>query len=61
MISSEMLIDHELKGQDKVLALCKAVDASTYINTSGGVELYSKGDFFCNQSVDLKFIRAKPF
>jgi hypothetical protein len=59
-VSSEILIDHELKGQDKVLALCKAAGAHTYINTIGGVELYAKGDFR-NQGIDLQFIKARPF
>jgi len=59
-ISSEIRIDHELKGQDKVLALCKAAGADTYINTIGGVELYSKGDFR-SQEIDLQFIKARPF
>lgn len=59
-ISSEIAIDHELKGQDKVLALCKAVGADIYINTIGGVELYSKCDFR-TQGIDLQFIKARPF
>jgi hypothetical protein len=49
-----------LKGQDKVLALCKAAGADTYINTIGGVELYAKGDLRI-QGVDLQFIKARPF
>jgi hypothetical protein len=59
-ISSEITIDHELKSQDKVLALCKAVGADTYINTIGGVELYAKDDFRI-QGIDLQFIKARPF
>jgi len=59
-ISSEILIDHELKGQDKVLALCKAAGADTYINSIGGVNLYVKDDFR-NHGVDLKFIKAQSF
>ena len=59
-ISSEIVIDHDLKGQDKVLALCKAVGADTYINTIGGVELYAKDDFRI-QGIDLQFIKARPF
>lgn len=58
-ISSEIDIDHELKGQDKVLALCKGVCASTYINAIGGVELYDKDDFRL-QGIDLKFIKTRP-
>lgn len=59
-ISSEIAIDHGLKGQDKVLALCMATGADTYINTIGGVELYAKDDFRI-QGIDLQFIKARPF
>ena len=58
--SSEIAIDHGLKGQAKVLALCEAVDASTYINAIGGVGLYSK-DQFRDRGIELKFIRSLPF
>jgi hypothetical protein len=58
-LSSEVLIDHDLKGQDKVIALCKAVDATTYINTSGGIDLYSK-EVFDRAGVQLKFIKSLP-
>jgi hypothetical protein len=59
-ISSDVLINHELKGQDKVLAFCKAVNADTYINTIGGIELYAKREFR-TQGIDLQFIKARPF
>ncbi len=59
-VSSTIDIDHELKSQDKVLALCSAIGADTYINTIGGTELYDKTTF-CKQGIDLKFIKAKPF
>lgn len=59
-ISSEILIDHSLKGQDKVLALCKAVGADTYLNAIGGMSLYSKNDFKSN-GVDLQFINSLMF
>lgn len=59
-ISSSIAIDHKLKNQDKVLALCEAGGASTYINTSGGVELYSN-ERFRAKGIDLKFLRSKPF
>lgn len=58
--SSEIAIDHTLKNQDKVLALCAAVGASSYVNASGGMELYSK-EAFVENGIDLKFIRSKPF
>jgi hypothetical protein len=59
-ISSGIAIDHDLKGQGKVLALCEAMGAETYINAIGGLELYSK-DEFRSRGIELKFIRSKPF
>lgn len=59
-ISSEIAIDHGLKNQEKVLALCEAVGARTYVNAIGGMELYSK-DTFREKGIDLKFIQSKPF
>lgn len=59
-ISSEVAIDHGLKNQDKVLALCEAVSAKTYVNASGGVDLYSK-ETFREKSIELKFIQSKRF
>jgi len=59
-ISSGIAIDHELKGQDKVIALCEAVGATTYVNAIGGMELYSK-EIFLARGVELKFIKSKPF
>lgn len=59
-ISSGIAIDHELKGQDKVIALCEAVGATTYINAIGGMELYSK-EVFRGRGIELKFIKSMPF
>lgn len=59
-ISSEIAIDHNLKSQDKVIALCKAVNSGTYINAIGGIDLYSK-ETFKKENIELKFIQSKPF
>lgn len=59
-VSSEIAIDHSLKNQDKVLAICTAVDAKTYVNAIGGMELYSI-EAFRDKGVELKFIKSKPF
>ena len=59
-VSSGITIDHDLKNQDKVLALCESVGASTYVNAIGGMELYSK-KMFLEKGIDLKFIQSKPF
>jgi hypothetical protein len=58
-ISSEIDIDPDLKGANKVLALCKAIGAETYINSIGGIELYTK-DEFRKQGVNLQFIKSRP-
>lgn len=59
-ISSKIAINHELKSQEKVIALCKAVNATTYINAIGGIELYDR-DAFRTQGIALKFIKSKQF
>jgi hypothetical protein len=59
-VSSDIAIDHDLKNQDKVLALCEAVGASAYVNAIGGMELYSTVEFQI-RGIELKFIRSKPF
>ena len=59
-VSSGISIDHELKSQNKVFALCQAAGANTYINAIGGMELYAKADFSA-RGIDLKFIKTKPF
>jgi hypothetical protein len=59
-ISSEIAIDHDLKGQDKVLALCKAMGADTYLNPIGGVELYDKARFR-DEGVELYFLKTGEF
>ncbi len=59
-VSSGIPIDHSLKAQDKVLAICEAIGATTYINAIGGTELYD-GGVFANRGVELRFIKARPF
>jgi hypothetical protein len=59
-ISSEVSIDHSLKNQDKVLALCTTLGAGTYVNAIGGVDLYAR-DIFREKGIELKFIKSKPF
>ncbi len=56
-VSSTIEIDHKLKSEEKVLAICKAQNASTYINPSGGIELYSKERFERN-GIKLQFQKS---
>jgi WbqC-like protein family len=60
VISSTLPIDHLLRSQDKVIAICKALHATEYINPVGGVDLYSKENFKQN-NIELNFIKATAF
>ena len=57
VISSALTIDHQLKAQDKVIAICKTLKASKYINPIGGLDLYSKETFKQN-NIELNFIKT---
>jgi WbqC-like protein family len=59
VVSSTVPIDHGLKGERKVLALCQALGATRYLNASGGRELYS-APAFAEQGIELKFIQPRP-
>jgi len=54
IISSNVDIDHALKGQEKVLSIVKALGADTYVNLHGGIDLYEK-EMFKKDGVDLTF------
>lgn len=58
-VSSFIECDHDLSSQDRVLAICDALEASTYINNIGGNTLYDKLAF-AQHGIDLKFIECLP-
>ena len=60
LISSSILIDHELKAEEKVIAICKARKADSYLNPIGGTQLYSK-DRFKELGIDLHFLKTNDF
>ena len=60
VVSSGLQMDHGLKGQDKVLALCEALGATSYLNAIGGLELYSR-DTFRARGIELRFLKSRPF
>jgi hypothetical protein len=55
--SSSIPIDHALKAQDKVIAICSHLQAIHYINPIGGLELYSK-EVFNKLNIELSFIKS---
>ena len=58
-MSSTVAIDHTLKAESKVLALCEALGATRYLNSIGGRELYS-ADAFAERGIELKFLQPRP-
>lgn len=44
-ISSKISKDNSLKGEDKIIEICKILEGNHYFNPIGGVELYSKKKF----------------
>lgn len=60
LVSSTIPVDHGLKAGKKVVAICKARKADTYLNPIGGTQLYSKADFK-NEGLDLCFLKTADF
>ena len=54
IISSSIRINHSLKAQEKVIALCAALGADKYINPIGGKLLYDKCSF-AKSGIELLF------
>lgn len=57
-VSSQISKDESLTGQDRVLAICKELRATHYINPIGGRSLYSK-KVFEREGISLSFIEQK--
>lgn len=50
--SSTLTIDPELRGQDRILALCRATGAHRYVNAPGGRDLYDP-QVFADHGIQL--------
>ena len=48
----------KLKGAERVVALCNSLECSVYINSIGGMELYSP-QFFKINGIELKFLKSR--
>ncbi len=59
VVSSTLDIDHTLKAQNKVLAICKNLHADMYINPPGGRALYAP-DAFKQEGIELRFLNPRP-
>ncbi|MBM3430571.1 MAG: WbqC family protein, partial [Bacteroidetes bacterium] len=58
--SSVVYGNSDLKGQYRILDICKIENGEHYINPIGGIELYNKQDF-ANRGLQLNFIQTKKF
>lgn len=58
MVSSSIEIDPGIGGQDRVIALCRKIGATTYINPIGGKDLYSPRAFE-EAGIRLQFLRSR--
>jgi hypothetical protein len=56
--SSNIKKDINLKAQDKVIDICKNLNARKYINAIGGQELYSK-EIFKKNDIELNFLKTE--
>ena len=55
ILSSSLNNDKDLRGQEKILDICKLLHADKYINTIAGQELYNK-QLFKESGVELSFL-----
>lgn len=56
LLSSTLMKSNNLKGEDKIIHICKLCGASIYINAIGGELLYHKNKF-SDVGIDLKFLK----
>ena len=57
LMSSDIEKDNSLKGQAKVIEICRLLGATEYINSIGGTELYD-ASVFAENGIELKFIKS---
>jgi len=56
--SSAIKKENTLKGQEKILYICKTLNATKYINAIGGQELYDK-EIFKQNNIELNFLQTQ--
>ena len=57
--SSLLYNNRHLKGQDKIIDICIKENATIYLNSAGGTELYNSSDFKTN-NIELHFLKSLP-
>jgi WbqC-like protein family len=59
VVSSTLGISRKLRGQDRVIATCKVLNATDYVNPIGGIELYDRSTFMA-EGIRLHFQQTRP-
>jgi len=55
--ASRFTIDEGLRGQDRIISICKKTKTSHYINPIGGVDLYHR-EMFASGGIQLSFLKT---
>ncbi|MDR2572125.1 MAG: WbqC family protein, partial [Oscillospiraceae bacterium] len=55
--SSAIKKNNELKGEAKIMHICKKLGAANYLNAIGGIDLYNKAEFESN-GIDIHFLKT---
>jgi hypothetical protein len=57
VVSSSLGMGEEIRGQDRVIAICRRVGATRYVNPIGGTSLYDTGRF-ADAGIALNFLKS---
>ena len=57
IVSSDIIKDDSMKGQEKIISICNLLKADVYINAIGGKELYTP-ESFRKKRVNLRFLKT---
>jgi hypothetical protein len=57
LVSSQIDKNNSLKGEDKIIEICRILGATEYVNPIGGTDLYHK-EHFEDNGIRLSFIRS---
>lgn len=60
LISSQLNKNNNLKGEQRIIEICKCVGADCYINAIGGTDLYKYEDF-AEEGMELRFLKTLPY
>ena len=58
--SSSVFNNSEMKGEERILNICRIENANTYINPQGGEKLYLKNNFI-KKNINLFFLKSEDY